>query len=66
MLRLLAGLIIEPLVRNGMELFESVIWVSLGFGPTLAALAVISKAGIFRIRKDVRIARIAYPGSGKD
>lgn len=33
-------------------------WVALGFVPTLAALAGISKAGIFRIRKYGRIAKI--------
>lgn len=48
-----------------MELIESVMWVALGFVPTLAALVGISKAGIFRIRKYGRIAKIeiGYPSS---
>lgn len=41
-----------------MELAESLMWVALGFIPTLAALAGISKAGIFRIRKYGRIAKV--------
>ncbi len=41
-----------------MEMIESVMWVALGFFPTLAALVGISKAGIFRIRKYGRIAKI--------
>lgn len=46
-----------------MELIESMMWVAVGFGPTLAALVGISKAGIFRIRKYGRIAKIeiGYP-----
>ena len=50
-----------------MELIESAMLVALGFGPTLAALVGVSKAGIFRIHKSGRIAKveIGYPRSGR-
>lgn len=50
-----------------MELIESAMWVAVGFGPTLAALVGISKAGIFRIHKYGRIAKveIGYPRFGR-
>lgn len=48
-----------------MELLESVMWLALGFAPTLAALDGLSRAGIFRIHKHGRIAKfeIGYPSS---
>ena len=49
---------ILPTVYYPMELAEGFMWVALGFFPTLAVLAGISKAGIFRIRKYGRIAKI--------
>lgn len=41
-----------------MELIESAMWVALGFGPTMAVLIGVSKAGIFRIKKHGREAKI--------
>lgn len=51
----------------GMELIESLMWVAVGFGPTLAALVGISRAGILHIRKYGRIAKVefGYPSSVK-
>jgi hypothetical protein len=48
-----------------MDIIEAMIWVALGFIPTLAAMIGISKAKIFRIRKYGRIAKIeiGYPRS---
>lgn len=41
-----------------MEPIEAAMWIALGFFPTLAALVATSKAGIFRIKKYGRIAKI--------
>lgn len=41
-----------------MEPIESLMWIALGFGPTMAVLIGVSKAGIFRIKKYGREAKI--------
>jgi len=53
-------LIISSILYDAMELIESLKLVALGFGPTLAALIGISKAGLLESRKIPRKIQAGY------